>query len=584
MRQRLLERFSFTAPAGGLLLLALLSPPALAATPRIVGKPSVSVPSFNGTPNTMMYDVTVQVDGTGADTLHQAVVGFIADDDYTTCAGTTGWKFASPQTFDTSDTRTWSLYNFIPGTAYRYKVEVGRPGGLIRSKCGVLRTAAVPTPTLPTELGRLNLQYTFAGASHPSDTDYVILETDDCAAGTTSAKYYVIGVDPQAETIVWYLDIQAMTGLTRAAGSSFRYEAGVTPAEDRILMNINQRYLYEWYFDGTESRLWDFSPSHECDGRTGSEGPCVHHDVNTSDATGDTYVLSTRPSDVDVTGTEWEDDCGAASRFLDDGFRVLDSSWNVVNEYYIISDLGYDPATDGGPLAAVMSGRRGECSNSNWDQTFDPIYDIIDWTHQNSIAASSFGSDEVVDMSFRDWNQVIRVDAATGDVLWHLSSDPAYSDFDFSKAAGIAGRPDFAGQHAVHAVAEDRLLMMDNKGNVTDSRALEVSIDTDTFEARIEKSWAIVDDAGSALTCPIEGSAEQIPGTTSDHVLTLCNGAHAVIELDDPSGGTGEPPPLFIELPNGHGAEPICTVGGPTSINDFHGWHKAFPAASIGEF
>src|SRR6185503_9558904 len=112
----------------------------------------------------------------------------------------------------------------------------------------------------------------------------------------------------------------------------------VTPAEDRILMNINQRYLYEWYFDGTESRLWDFSPSHECDGRTGSEGPCVHHDVNTSDASGNTYVLSTRPSDTDVTGTEWEDDCGSASRFLDDGFRVLDSGWNVIDEYYIISD------------------------------------------------------------------------------------------------------------------------------------------------------------------------------------------------------------------------------------------------------
>ena len=121
-------------------VLVLLSRAAFAVEPMFVGTPVVANPSFNGVANTMMYTVTVTVDGFAADSDHTAVVGFT--DDYTTCAGSV-WKYSLPKFFDTTDTRTWTLYNFEPGQTYFYKVRVGPPtGGTTRTLCGELTTTA----------------------------------------------------------------------------------------------------------------------------------------------------------------------------------------------------------------------------------------------------------------------------------------------------------------------------------------------------------------------------------------------------------------------------------------------------------
>src|SRR6185436_1341870 len=126
------------------------------------------------------------------------------------------WKWARSQTFDATGTRTWTLYNFVPGTAYRYKVMVGDPSGVVRVQCGRL-----PTPRLPTELANLNLQFAKSGAY---DAKYMILETDDCGAGTPrGARYYVVAVDTDEEAIVWYLDVAAMAGRPGATGSGLSY-------------------------------------------------------------------------------------------------------------------------------------------------------------------------------------------------------------------------------------------------------------------------------------------------------------------------------------------------------------------------
>ena len=88
---------------------------ARALPPRFVGPTAVRHSSFNGTANTMMYDVTVRVAGTGSDAEHTAVVGYVSDDDFTTCDDpTTDWKLAAPQVFDVTDTRTWRSTTSCP--------------------------------------------------------------------------------------------------------------------------------------------------------------------------------------------------------------------------------------------------------------------------------------------------------------------------------------------------------------------------------------------------------------------------------------------------------------------------------------
>ena len=571
-----------SAPFAAVLVFALASPDASAAPPRFVGRPRITNPSFNGIANTMMYDVRVTVDGTGADADHAARVGFVPTSDYTTCSdATVAWKWASSQTFDTTTARTWSLYNFVPGTAYTYKIEVGDPSGTTRVKCGSLRTTAMATPQLPTYLGRLNLQYAKSG--DPYDTKYVLFETNDCGKGEVGgASYYLVAVDVDAEAIVWYLDVGAMTGLA-GSGSGFRYQQGLTPQDDRVLENTGKRQLFEWAFDGTENHSRDFAPDGECSGDAGSNGPCVHHDVFHSNETGNTYMLSTQTSTTGPTGTEWESKCGGTgSVFLNDGFRAVDENWDDLGQYYLMSDYGYDPTIDGGPEAASVASRPDSCKASLWN-SFDPAHGVMEWTHVNSIAASSFGGSEVIDLSLREWDQILRFDAATGDLIWRLSSNDGYTDWGpVRKESGITGRATFKGQHNVHAIAEDTLMMLDNNGDTAGSRVLELELRTAPLSATITKSWAVVDAAGDPLNCTIEGSGEQVPD--SDHVLAMCATEYAFVELDDPTGNNGTPPPLFVQLPDGHGAEDICTTGGPTNIHDIQGWHKGYPASRLGEF
>ena len=566
-----------------LLTCGLFSPDAFADPPRFVGRARITNPSFTGTRNTMMYDVQVTVDGTGADADHLARVGFVPTSDYTTCSdASVEWKWASSQTFDTTAVRTWSLYNFVPGTAYTYKIEVGDPSGTTRVRCGNLRTAATPTPELPTYLGRLNLQYAKSGAAY--DTKYVVFETDDCGRGEPGgASYYIVAVDVDAETIVWYLDVGAMTGLG-GVGSAFHYHQGATPQDDSVLLNVSKTHMYEWAFDGTEVHSRDFAPSGECAGNSDSAGPCVHHDVFSSNDSGNTYMLATRAAPADAMGTAWESKCGTGSRFLDDGFRVVDENWDLLADYSLMTDYGYDPTIDGGPDATAVAARRDSCNNSNWQNTFDPAYGMMDWLHENSIAASSFGGSEVIDLSMREWDQILRFDASTGDLLWSLSPHAGYTDWPVRKESTVAGRVGWQGQHGVHAIDDDTLMLLDNSGGgPAGSRVLEVELRSAPVSATITKSWILVDAAGDPLTCNIEGAAQQVPGST-DHVLATCAPEYSIIELDDPTGNSGTPPPLLVGLPDGRGTEPICTTGGPTNVHDIHGWHKGFAATRIGEF
>src|SRR5262249_23060459 len=85
---------------------------ALASTARIVGTPKVRNTAFNGVPNTMMYDVRVTVDSLGTDAGHSGMVGYVSDDDYTTCnSPITPWKWSAPQPFDTAKSRVFTLWN-----------------------------------------------------------------------------------------------------------------------------------------------------------------------------------------------------------------------------------------------------------------------------------------------------------------------------------------------------------------------------------------------------------------------------------------------------------------------------------------
>jgi hypothetical protein len=568
-------------------LLLSLTIDAQAAVPRIVGTPVVTNPSFNGVANTMMYDLTVIVSNTGADAAHVATVGYTSEDYWLGCGRTVGWKWAHSETFDTTTKQSWRLYNFLPGKTYYYKVVVGS-GPMARTKCGTLSTTAAPTPTIPSTLADLNLQYAHGAVA--ADTKYVLFETDDCGGSGMSfmgARDYIIVVDPEEEAIVWYLDISAISNERGASGSGMRYQAGTTSTSGRILMSVDRRWLYSWGFDGSTNASYDFGPSDECAAVAGSYGPCPHHDQFQSDVTGMTYVMASTLSSVDSSGTDWEDVCGSDADFIDDGYTVLDSSYTAVNDGDLMVDHDYDPKVYGGPNALELTTRPTACAADTWNHTFDQTRGTIDWTHTNSIAASSYGKGEVIDISIKEWNQIIRINPTTGNLLWRLAPRRFDSDWwPIDIASDVVGAATFSGQHDVHAIGAGLLMMFDNMGDPNNSRVLEMYLDSSTGGALIEKSWAMVDGNGDPLICGMEGTAELVPNSADGHAFGVCKDRYTISELDDPTGNAGTPPPLSVSIPDGTraGGGAFCASGGPSDRNLIRGWHRAFPLATVGEF
>ena len=185
-------------------------------------------------------------------------------------------------------------------------------------------------------------------------------------------------------------------------------------------------------------------------------------------------------------------------------------------------------------------------------------------------------------MSLKNWNEVLRFDAATGALVWRLAARRADSDWgSLSLAPGIVGDATFSDQHDVHAIADDTLMMLDNQGDSAGARALQIQLGTAPRSATIEKSWAVVSGAGNQLQCLTEGTAELVPN--SDHAFVMCAGVTVAVELDDPTGNSGTPPPLAISLPDGD-PEEFCTVGGPDERVRIRGWRRAFPMERVGEF
>lgn len=563
------------------LVLGGFSNAAFAVLPRITSA-TVTNPSFNSVANTMMYDVTVVVDGAAADADHMATVGFTSS--YTTCMGTpaANWKWATTQSFDTTTTRTWRLWNFQPDTTYYYKVRVGRPGGTTRTRCGTLTTTAAPTPTVPDDLAALKLEYAKSGAT--IYTKYVLMETDDCGGSDTSpmgSKDYLVAIDPVNETIVWYLDIEAVSGIREATGSGWRYQPGTGTTTGRILMTIDHRYLFEWGFDGSQKNYRDFAPGGECDGAADSFGPCIHHDAFRSDATNRTFVLLSQLSEQDGIGTDWEADCGSDANFIDDGYGVLSSAGVLSAPRTLMSTYGFDPVTYGGPNAATLTARRDPCSADTFGRTFDPSFGLIDWTHANALSASRFGTTEVLDLSLKEWDAVIRINAMSGARIWTLAANAADSDFTLAKDSAVAGRTDFAGQHDAHAVADDVLMMFDNAGFPTGSRVLRLTLDETAGTATIDRSWMMLDGSGAAMVCPLEGSGEYVPGSSDQNVLANCNDENTIAELSESTGRTGTAPPLVISFPSD---TDFCSAGGPSNSNSLRGWHRSFPISNLGVF
>jgi hypothetical protein len=563
----------------------------------------VENPEFNGVPNTMMYTVTVTVDDTYDNMRHRGEIAFTSKgagvgNPAAGCPATTDYTWSSAShVFSDADTWTFPLYNLQPGTSYYYMVRTGTSANY-KYSCGALTTKAAPTPTVPSALADLNLSVD--NSSHVYATKYVMFDTDGCGEN----ENYLVAMDADTGNIVWYLNIPAVSGIADAKIGGWRFqEAGDGYlTSDRIVATLSsaeaREYLVELELDGTVLHWKDFglndagADGHRCDGNSRSHGPCPHHDAFKSDLTGETYVLTAENSDVSTsrnpTWTHARCTDKNPYRFVGDGYQTLSEDYSTFVDTSLIEDLGYDPAgTLPGPDAPA-----GCATAAGLSQTLSPSFNWIDWIHTNAIAGTPDGA--YLDLSLKEFDQVIRVaaDGTSTSPVWRLSSYADYSDFTLDLGPDIVtGSAGFAGQHDVHSVDDDTIMMFDNEGDVDaisgveKSRVLSIDLDEVAGTATIDKSWALVEDVSTrpgTLDCPTKGSAQLIPGdSTGDRVLALCHEHFSIEELSDPTGFPSAPL-LYIAIPD----PPAEVCGGTTesSRRGVTGWYRAYPLDSFGDF
>ena len=135
-----------------------------------------------------------------------------------------------------------------------------------------------------------------------------------------------------------------------------------------------------------------------------------------------------------------------------------------------------------------------------------------DWTHANGIAHDPADDSLVLSMRHQDW--LVKIDHATGNVLWRLGDEG-----DFT----LDGDLWFSHQHSPHWLDDGSLLLYDNGvGNphVDDadevSRALQYELDEDTWTAT--QLWT---DQAEPFVSLVASDADPMPG---GHVLILDTG------------------------------------------------------------
>jgi hypothetical protein len=161
---------------------------------------------------------------------------------------------------------------------------------------------------------------------------------------------------------------------------------------------------------------------------------------------------------------------------------------------------------------------------------------IIDVTHANSIDVDHDGN---LLLSVRHFDEVIKVDRETGEILWHMGGENSpYNEFTFINDP-LNG---FSYQHTANRLENGNLLLFDN-GNLHDppvSRAVEYAIDEEAQTAELVWSYTTEDEWYAAS----RGSAQRLPdGSTlinwverQPNIQVVSAGGEVLMDITLPDG------------------------------------------------
>jgi hypothetical protein len=135
----------------------------------------------------------------------------------------------------------------------------------------------------------------------------------------------------------------------------------------------------------------------------------------------------------------------------------------------------------------------------------------VNWTHGNAL---DFDADGNLLVSFRNLDEVTKIDAVSGVVLWRLGGRRNQFAFSGARSGELAGElagteaPAFTHQHSVRAYAPGALLLLDNLGDPAQSRAERYVLDETRRTATLVQAYA---STPPPVVTQIGGSVQPLP-------------------------------------------------------------------------
>lgn len=225
------------------------------------------------------------------------------------------------------------------------------------------------------------------------------------------------------------------------------------------------------------------------------------------------------PSTTDIESWIELDPLGNVTRTFGCGLGLQPRFHDLISEpdggYWILCDetRTMDLTADGGVASARVTGTAVQHMSGTGEMLFhwSPfehflITDVdaaergganVNWTHGNSLDLDADGN---LLVSFRNLNEVTKIDSRTGAVLWRLGG--RRNQFAF-----VEGAKSFGGQHSIRAYAPGRVMLLDNVGDSLESRAERWAIDDANGTARVLQSYGSV----PRVRTLIGGSVQSLP-------------------------------------------------------------------------
>jgi hypothetical protein len=146
----------------------------------------------------------------------------------------------------------------------------------------------------------------------------------------------------------------------------------------------------------------------------------------------------------------------------------------------------------------------------------DRVGSNVNWTHGNALDLARDGN---LIVSFRNLGEITKINIATGDVIWRLGG--RRNQFTFVDPPGAM----FVGQHSARAYAPGAVLLLDNLGDSTATRAERYALDEKEMTVRLVRSYGSL----PGVVTQIGGSAQDLPNA---HTLVSFGTAGRVEEYD----------------------------------------------------